>query len=32
MTSVLSLGGSIVAPDKVDVPFVRQFAALIGEL
>jgi uridylate kinase len=32
VTSVLSLGGSIVAPDKVDVSFVKEFAALIEAL
>lgn len=34
MTTVLSLGGSIIAPNAprgVDVPFVRQFAALIED-
>jgi uridylate kinase len=30
MTTVLSLGGSIIAPGEVDAPFVRRFAALIG--
>ncbi len=28
MTTVISLGGSIVAPDKPDVPFLRDFLAL----
>ena len=28
MTTVVSLGGSIVAPDKPDVPFLREFLAL----
>ncbi len=32
MTTVISLGGSIVAPDTVDVGFLRDFAALIQEL
>jgi uridylate kinase len=29
MTTVLSLGGSIIAPGGVDIPFVKSFAALI---
>jgi uridylate kinase len=32
MIAVLSLGGSLIAPDKVDAPFVKRFSALIGEL
>jgi len=32
MVTVISLGGSIVAPDGVDEGFLRDFAALIGEL
>ncbi len=28
MTTVISLGGSIVAPDKPDIPFLRDFLAL----
>jgi uridylate kinase len=32
VTHVLSLGGSIVAPDKVDVSLVKEFAALIEAL
>jgi len=28
MTTVISLGGSIVAPDKPDIPFLREFLAL----
>jgi uridylate kinase len=32
MTTVISLGGSIVAPEGVDVGFLKEFAALIGEL
>ncbi|MDR0602187.1 MAG: UMP kinase [Treponema sp.] len=31
MVTVISLGGSIVAPDGVDENFVRDFTALIGE-
>jgi uridylate kinase len=32
MVTVISLGGSIVAPDGVDEAFLKEFAALIGEL
>ena len=32
MVTVISLGGSIVAPDGVDEGFLKDFAALIGEL
>ena len=32
MVTVISLGGSIVAPDGVDEGFLKSFAALIGEL
>jgi uridylate kinase len=32
MVTVISLGGSIVAPDGVDEEFLKGFAALIGEL
>jgi uridylate kinase len=32
MVTVISLGGSIVAPDGVDEAFLKDFAALIGEL
>jgi len=32
MITVLSLGGSIVAPDGVDESFLKSFTALIGEL
>ena len=32
MVTVISLGGSIVAPDGVDEAFLSQFTALIGEL
>ncbi|MCL2473279.1 MAG: UMP kinase [Treponema sp.] len=32
MVTVISLGGSIVAPDGVDEKFIRDFTALIGEL
>ncbi|MDR2494494.1 MAG: UMP kinase [Spirochaetaceae bacterium] len=32
MVTVISLGGSLVAPDTVDEAFVRDFAALIGAL
>jgi uridylate kinase len=32
MITVISLGGSIVAPDGVDEAFLKDFAALIGEL
>jgi len=32
MTTVLSLGGSIVAPDGVDVGFMRGFASLLDQL
>ena len=32
MVTVISLGGSIVAPDGVDEDFLKDFAALIGEL
>lgn len=31
MISIISLGGSIVAPDKPDVPFIQRFSALIRE-
>jgi uridylate kinase len=31
MVSVISLGGSIVAPDRVDEEFLREFVALIGD-
>ena len=31
MITVISLGGSIVAPDGVDIPFLKDFLALIGE-
>jgi uridylate kinase len=31
MVTVISLGGSIVAPDTVDVPFLKEFRSLIGE-
>ncbi|WP_319558787.1 UMP kinase [Marispirochaeta sp.] len=31
MVSIISLGGSIVAPDKPDVPFIQRFSALIRE-
>ena len=30
MVTVISLGGSIVAPDEVDVPFLKEFLSLIG--
>jgi uridylate kinase len=29
MTKIISLGGSIVAPEKPDVPFIREFRAMI---
>ena len=29
MTTIISLGGSIVAPDTVDVPFIKAFVALV---
>ena len=32
MVTVISLGGSIVAPDKVDELFLKDFLALIGDL
>ena len=32
MVTVISLGGSIIAPDAVDVPFLKNFASLIAEL
>ena len=32
MVTVISLGGSIVAPDGVDEGFLKEFASLIGEL
>jgi uridylate kinase len=32
MTTVISLGGSIVAPDEVDTNFLRDFTALIDEI
>ncbi|QQO11183.1 UMP kinase [Breznakiella homolactica] len=32
MVTVISLGGSIVAPDSVDEEFLRNFVALIGEI
>jgi uridylate kinase len=32
MVTVISLGGSIVAPDGVDEAFLKDFSALIGEL
>jgi uridylate kinase len=32
MVTVISLGGSIVAPDKVDEAFLRDFRALIGDV
>jgi len=32
MITVLSLGGSIVAPDRVDEAFLKDFTGLIGEL
>jgi uridylate kinase len=32
MVSVLSLGGSIIAPDNVDTNFLKQFAALIRQV
>jgi uridylate kinase len=32
MVTVISLGGSIVAPESVDENFLRDFTALIGEL
>jgi uridylate kinase len=32
MVTVISLGGSIVAPDSVDENFLKEFKALIGEL
>jgi uridylate kinase len=31
MVTVISLGGSIVAPDTVDVPFLKGFISLIGD-
>ncbi|MDR1388804.1 MAG: UMP kinase [Treponema sp.] len=31
MITVISLGGSIIAPDSVDVPFLRDFRSLIAE-
>ncbi|MDR2966058.1 MAG: UMP kinase [Treponema sp.] len=31
MITVISLGGSIVAPDNVDIDFVKKFSGLIGE-
>ena len=31
MVTVISLGGSIVAPDGVDVPFLKDFLSLIGD-
>ena len=31
MVSVVSLGGSIVAPDGVDIPFLKEFYSLIAE-
>jgi uridylate kinase len=31
MVTVISLGGSIVAPDGVDVPYLKDFHSLIGE-
>lgn len=31
MVTVISLGGSIVAPDSADAPFIKAFAALIEE-
>ena len=31
MVTVISLGGSIVAPDGVDEVFLKNFVALIGE-
>jgi uridylate kinase len=32
MVTVISLGGSIVAPDGVDEPFLKSFVGLVGEL
>jgi uridylate kinase len=32
MVTVISLGGSIVAPDSVDEAFLKEFLALIGEM
>ncbi|MDR2864649.1 MAG: UMP kinase [Spirochaetaceae bacterium] len=32
MITVISLGGSIVAPDTIDVPYLSQFVSLIEEL
>ena len=32
MVTVISLGGSIVAPDGVDVDFIKDFTSLIGDL
>src|SRR5215510_2259962 len=32
MVTVISLGGSIIAPDGVDVDFLKKFTGLIGEL
>ncbi len=31
MVSIISLGGSIVAPDNPDVPFIQRFSALVRE-
>jgi uridylate kinase len=31
MVTVISLGGSIVAPEQPDVPFLREFVSLLGE-
>ena len=31
MVTVISLGGSIVAPDGVDVPFLKEFHSLLGD-
>jgi uridylate kinase len=32
MVTVISLGGSIVAPEAVDIPFLKDFHSLIGEI
>ncbi len=31
MKVVISLGGSVVVPDKLDISFLRRFKALIGK-